>query len=131
MMGAIAARLSDIVVLTSDNPRSEDPHAILAEIEAGIEHAGMEKFLVSDLEFGASNPKNKIQNPKLKGYFVEPDRRLAIRLALRLARSGDLVLIAGKGHEDYQLLRSGRIDFDDREVAREEARRRADTCAEV
>jgi UDP-N-acetylmuramoyl-L-alanyl-D-glutamate--2,6-diaminopimelate ligase len=121
LMGEIAARLSDWVVLTSDNPRSEEPLAILAEIEAGVGKTGLKKFQISDLKSQISNPKSKIQNLKSeRGYWVEPDRRAAIRLALQLARAGDLVLIAGKGHEDYQILGSKRIHFDDREVAKEE-----------
>ncbi len=59
------------------------------------------------------------------GYYVEPDRRASIRLALRLARAGDLLLIAGKGHEDYQIMGRRRIRFDDREVVREELGLRA------
>jgi UDP-N-acetylmuramoyl-L-alanyl-D-glutamate--2,6-diaminopimelate ligase len=125
LMGGIAARLSDLVVLTSDNPRSEDPLAILAQIEAGVQKTGMKRFSIADFGSPISNLKSKIQNPKSqRGYFAEPDRRAAIRLALSLAHRGDLVLIAGKGHEDYQILGSTRISFDDREVAREEAARR-------
>ena len=90
-MGAIAARLADRVVVTSDNPRSEEPQAILADVVAGIP-AG------TDLQ-------------------VEPDRALAIAAAIAAAKADDLVLIAGKGHEDYQILASGRIHFDDREQA--------------
>ena len=118
LMGEIAARLSDLVVLTSDNPRSEGPLQIIEEIEAGVKKTGMEKFSISDFGFSISNLKSKILNLKL--YFVEPDRRVAIRLAVSLARPGDLLLLAGKGHEDYQIVGSSRIHFDDREVAREE-----------
>jgi UDP-N-acetylmuramyl-tripeptide synthetase len=110
LMGEVAARLSDIAVLTSDNPRSEEPLKILEEIEEGVKKTTLKKFRNSNFE---------IRNGE-RGYFVEPDRRAAIRLALRLARAGDLVLIAGKGHEDYQILGSKRVHFDDREVAREE-----------
>lgn len=110
VMGEIAARLSDLVVVTSDNPRSEDPLRIVAEIENGIEQTGLKKFLASDCA-------------DARGYWVETDRRAAIRLALSAARPGDLVLIAGKGHEDYQILGAKKIYFDDREVAREELRR--------
>ena len=118
VMGEIAGRLSDLVVLTSDNPRTEEPLAILEEIEAGVRKTHMRKFQISNLRSQISDLQSEILN--LKSYLVEPDRRTAIRLALRLARSGDLVLIAGKGHEDYQILGAKRIHFDDREVAREE-----------
>ena len=90
-MGAIAARLADRVVVTSDNPRSEDPETILADVVAGI--------------------------PAGTNLWVEPDRALAIAAAIASAGPGDLVLIAGKGHEDYQILATGRIHFDDREQA--------------
>jgi UDP-N-acetylmuramyl tripeptide synthase len=121
-MGAIAGQLSDVVVLTSDNPRSEDPLAIIDEVEAGIRTTGVKKFSVSRLESGVfqtRNPKSEME----RGYYIEPDRRLAIGIALRIACPGDLVLIAGKGHEDYQILGADKIHFDDREVAREEAAR--------
>jgi UDP-N-acetylmuramoyl-L-alanyl-D-glutamate--2,6-diaminopimelate ligase len=97
-MGRIGAELSDVCVVTSDNPRSEDPEAIIAEILEGIPERGRVE--------------------------VEPDRRAAIALALDAARPGDTVVIAGKGHEQGQEFDQGRkIPFDDREVAREELRR--------
>ncbi|MBI3091138.1 MAG: UDP-N-acetylmuramoyl-L-alanyl-D-glutamate--2,6-diaminopimelate ligase [Candidatus Tectomicrobia bacterium] len=96
-MGRVAVRLSDLVVITSDNPRSEDPHTIIEEILVG-----------------AAAVANKET-----AYRVEPDRRRAIALAIEEARPGDIVLIAGKGHETYQVLKDRTIHFDDREVARE------------
>jgi UDP-N-acetylmuramoyl-L-alanyl-D-glutamate--2,6-diaminopimelate ligase len=108
LMGEIAARLSDIVILTSDNPRSEDPERILQEIETGMQKTG-----ISKLEAQAR------QVHGVHGYGVEPDRRKAIGLALCWAQPGDVVVIAGKGHEDYQILGAQKIHFDDREVARE------------
>jgi UDP-N-acetylmuramoyl-L-alanyl-D-glutamate--2,6-diaminopimelate ligase len=107
LMGEIAARLSDVVVITSDNPRTETPEKILFEIEAGIRQTKLNKVMETALENNS-------------GYWVEADRRKAIRLALAVAAPGDAVLIAGKGHEDYQILGDARIHFDDREVAREE-----------
>jgi UDP-N-acetylmuramoyl-L-alanyl-D-glutamate--2,6-diaminopimelate ligase len=91
LMGEVASRLADAVVVTSDNPRSEEPRAIIDEILAGIE---------GDAE-------------------VEPDREVAIRWALERAGEGDVVVIAGKGHEQGQEFRDRTIPFDDREVARE------------
>jgi UDP-N-acetylmuramoyl-L-alanyl-D-glutamate--2,6-diaminopimelate ligase len=97
-MGRAGGALSDLAVVTSDNPRSEDPDAIVAEVLAGVEN-------------GAA-------------VEVEPDRRAAIALALGRARAGDTVVIAGKGHEQGQEFEDGRkVPFDDREVAREELRR--------
>ncbi|MEO0650613.1 MAG: UDP-N-acetylmuramoyl-L-alanyl-D-glutamate--2,6-diaminopimelate ligase, partial [Planctomycetota bacterium] len=93
-MGAVVGELADLAVLTSDNPRSEDPERIVADVLEGMEDGRAETA-------------------------VEVDRRRAIELALGLARPGDHVLIAGKGHEDYQILPGGRIHFDDREVVRE------------
>ncbi|HJU12393.1 MAG TPA: UDP-N-acetylmuramoyl-L-alanyl-D-glutamate--2,6-diaminopimelate ligase, partial [Candidatus Binataceae bacterium] len=106
IMGEIAGKLADVAVLTSDNPRSEPPLAIISEVEAGL----------------AATPLSKIGEQIAHvspGYIVEPDRRSAIRLALRIAVAGDIVLIAGKGHEDYQLVGSQRLAFDDRVVVRE------------
>ena len=94
LMGAAAAELSDFVVLTSDNPRSEDPIAILNDAMVGLQ---------------------RHNTP----YVVEPDRQTGIRKALEEAAAGDFVLIAGKGHEDYQILKDRTIHFDDREVAAE------------
>ncbi len=99
-MGRVAAEGSDMVVVTSDNPRSEDPLAIIGEITPGVEAGGMGAFDGS------------------RGYVVEADRREAIRLALRTAESGDFVLVAGKGHEDYQIIGDRRLRFDDREEVR-------------
>jgi UDP-N-acetylmuramoyl-L-alanyl-D-glutamate--2,6-diaminopimelate ligase len=125
LMGEISARLSDLLILTSDNPRSENALSILEEIEAGVRKIGLEKFQIADLRSQIENPNSKVQNLRLeRGYLVEADRRAAIRLAFRLARADDLILIAGKGHEDYQIVGSQRLHFDDREVAREELRKK-------
>ena len=103
-MGEIAARLADVAVVTSDNPRSEDPEAILRDILAGI----------PDRERAEADGE----------LVVEVDRRAAIAAALALARAGDCVLIAGKGHEQGQEFAGGhKVPFDDRAVAREELRR--------
>jgi UDP-N-acetylmuramoyl-L-alanyl-D-glutamate--2,6-diaminopimelate ligase len=120
-MGEIAARLSDVAILTSDNPRTEDPMAILNEVEEGVRKAGVKKMEVSNLDSGAGSQETE------SFYCVEADRRAAIRLALRAAKTGDVVLIAGKGHEDYQILGTQKIHFDDREVAREQLFLRANT----
>lgn len=97
VMGKLSSDLAHFTVVTSDNPRTENPQAIIDEILAGI-----------------SNRKN---------VHVEPDRAKAIAFAVRMAKAGDILLIAGKGHEDYQILSDGKggtikIDFDDRQVAR-------------
>lgn len=105
-MGEAAARGADRVVLTSDNPRTEDPDAILAQMEPGAASTGANRCSAEELATAE------------RGYLVEPGRADAIVLALRGARAGDTVLIAGKGHEDYQILGSERIHFDDREHAR-------------
>jgi UDP-N-acetylmuramoyl-L-alanyl-D-glutamate--2,6-diaminopimelate ligase len=101
LMGTVAARLSDVVVLTSDNPRSEDPLRIIEEIKRGI---------VPPVDPGA--PKRP-STPLL----VNPDRRRAIEEAIRSAQPGDLVIVAGKGHEKYQVIGDRTIPFDDVEIA--------------
>jgi len=106
LMGEIAGRLSDVVVLTSDNPRTEEPNIILAEIERGIEETCLARVDIATLVAEG------------RGYTTDPDRRGAIGLALKLARSRDIVLIAGKGHEDYQIIGTERRPFDDREEVR-------------
>ena len=110
IMGEIAGRLADIPVLTSDNPRSEDPLAIIAEVEKGLMATGRARIV---------NEKNFADASMSGGYIVEPDRRAAIKIALRIATAGDAVLIAGKGHEDYQLVAGRVLPFDDRVVVRE------------
>jgi UDP-N-acetylmuramoyl-L-alanyl-D-glutamate--2,6-diaminopimelate ligase len=91
-MGQAAGTGSDFVVATSDNPRSEDPLAILAEIEPALKASGVK-------------------------YIVAPDRAAAIHLALQEAKSGDVVLLAGKGHEKEQILAGRTIPFDDAQIA--------------
>jgi len=93
--------------VTSDNPRTEDPLAIIADIEAGILALGVQRVPPDQLPEGA------------KGYTVIPDRKEAIKKALSLADNRDIVLVAGKGHEDYQILGTRKITFDDRAVVRE------------
>ena len=104
IMGEIAGRMADIPILTSDNPRTEDPIAIISEVEQGLVAAGRAR----------SN-----HSSATTAYIVEPDRRTAIAIALRIATAGDAVLIAGKGHEDYQLVAGRVLPFDDRVVVRE------------
>jgi len=108
LIGEIAGNLSDLAVITSDNPRTEKPLDIIAEILAGTEQSGTFKYTPADLT----------ADFKKKGYVVEPDRRSAIELGISISRPGDTVLIAGKGHETYQILGDRTIDFDDREEAR-------------
>ncbi len=97
LMGMAAAELSDYVVLTSDNPRSEDPLAIINDALVGL---------------------RRFDTP----HTLEPDRARAIRIALQQAAAGDVVLLAGKGHETYQIFKDRSIHFDDRETAREALR---------
>ena len=106
-MGAIAARMCDLAVVTSDNPRSEPPLQIIEQILVGIRQGGHREYLPAELGYGVLE----------KGYIVEPDRRTAIRLAIAASRPGDTILIAGKGHETYQILGDQTIAFDDRQEA--------------
>jgi len=102
LMGRAAAEGADLVVVTSDNPRTEDPAAIVAAIVPGVREGG------------------KLERTQLEGddgFVVEIDREHAIGIALRAARTGDTVLLAGKGHEDYQIVGTTKRHFDDREVA--------------
>jgi UDP-N-acetylmuramoyl-L-alanyl-D-glutamate--2,6-diaminopimelate ligase len=106
VMGEIAGRLANLAILTSDNPRTEEPLKIIGEVEAGLKSAGLAR-----VEAARANDTH--------GYLVEADRRSAIAVALRVAAPGDVVLIAGKGHEDYQLVGNRVLKFDDRAVVRE------------
>ncbi len=108
MMGEIAARLCDLAVVTSDNPRSEDPTAIIEQILPGVEQSRGRGYSSEELKSGFEE----------KGFTIEADRQRAIELAVIASRPNDAVLIAGKGHETYQILGDKTIDFDDREEAR-------------
>jgi UDP-N-acetylmuramoyl-L-alanyl-D-glutamate--2,6-diaminopimelate ligase len=103
LMGAVAGRLSDVIVVTSDNPRSEDPGRIIEEIQRGITH-------------DTKREKGQV--------FAIADRRGAIAKAIEIARADDLVLVAGKGHEKYQVIGDRTLPFDDVAVAREALARR-------
>jgi UDP-N-acetylmuramoyl-L-alanyl-D-glutamate--2,6-diaminopimelate ligase len=99
VMGEVTGRLSDLTILSSDNPRAEDPLKIISDIIVGLQK---------------TNGK----------YLIEPDREKAIGVAMDEARAGDIVLLAGKGHENYQILADRTLEFDDREVARRALRER-------
>jgi UDP-N-acetylmuramoyl-L-alanyl-D-glutamate--2,6-diaminopimelate ligase len=99
VMGEVTGRLSDLTILSSDNPRSEDPLKIISDIIVGLQKTAGK-------------------------YLIEPDREKAIGMALEEARSGDIVLLAGKGHENYQILADRTFEFDDREMARRALRER-------
>ncbi|MGB7203300.1 MAG: UDP-N-acetylmuramoyl-L-alanyl-D-glutamate--2,6-diaminopimelate ligase [Pyrinomonadaceae bacterium] len=101
-MGEVAGEFSDVVVITSDNPRSEDPLKIISEIEVGVKS-------------------------KSADYEIISDRRDAIKRAVSIAKTDDVVIIAGKGHETYQIIGGDKFHFDDREVATESLHRRAET----
>lgn len=130
-MGLIAGENSDLVFVTSDNPRSEDPVEIIEQIEQGLCRSGLSKREWPPRPEDSENQRSEIRGQESdierpprpedlkQGYFIEVDRRRAIRKAVTLARAGDLILIAGKGHEDYQIIGHERRVFDDRiEAAR-------------
>jgi UDP-N-acetylmuramoyl-L-alanyl-D-glutamate--2,6-diaminopimelate ligase len=94
-MGEAAGNLADWTIITSDNPRSEDPLAIISDIEKGIKKTGTQN------------------------YKIIPDRREAIEQALSMGENGDYILVAGKGHEDYQIIMDKISHFDDAEIIRE------------
>jgi UDP-N-acetylmuramoyl-L-alanyl-D-glutamate--2,6-diaminopimelate ligase len=99
VMGEVTGRLSDLTILSSDNPRSEDPLKIISDIIVGLQKTAGK-------------------------YLIEPDREKAIGMAMEEARTGDIVLLAGKGHENYQILADRTFEFDDREMARRALRER-------
>jgi UDP-N-acetylmuramoyl-L-alanyl-D-glutamate--2,6-diaminopimelate ligase len=107
VMGEVTARRSDIAVVTSDNPRTEDPLRIIEQIRAGVAAAHGREWSREEAVAGVG-----------RGYVVIPDRREAIRFAVSLLKPNDVLLVAGKGHEDYQILGTTRIHFDDREELR-------------
>ena len=107
IMAEVAARGSDIAIATSDNPRTEDPEQILNDVRSGLVKVHEREWSKAEAAKGEG-----------RGYVVIPDRRQAIEFAVSMLQSGDLLLVAGKGHEDYQILGTGRIHFDDREELR-------------
>ena len=105
-MGRVAGSHSDMAIITSDNPRTEDPAAIASQIEGGVREAGLKKVI--------NIPKD---GPPAKGYLLDLDRGHAIKRAIEMADEKDLILIAGKGHEDYQIVGEEKRYFDDRIIA--------------
>jgi UDP-N-acetylmuramoyl-L-alanyl-D-glutamate--2,6-diaminopimelate ligase len=103
VMAAIAVKYSNLAIFTSDNPRTEDPFKILDQIRCGA--------LAAD---GRELSHEQAQEAG-EGFIIIPDRRAAIEFAGSLVKRGDLLLVAGKGHEDYQILGTKKIHFDDRE----------------
>jgi len=108
LMGEIAGRLCDLAIVTSDNPRTEDPEKIIEHICSGLKKACNYEYSLPGLENGFGK----------KGFVIQPNRRNAIKLGIDLSRQGDTVLIAGKGHETYQILGKKTVSFDDRKEAK-------------
>jgi murE/murF fusion protein len=107
LMGEIAGRLCDLAIVTSDNPRTEDPKKIIEQICFGLRKTCNHEYTPPSLENGLGR----------KGFVIEPNRRNAIKLGIALSHRGDTVLIAGKGHETYQILGNKTVSFDDRKEA--------------
>lgn len=110
-MGEIAGRLSDIALVTSDNPRTEAPMDIIAQVLDGMKKTSTPEYNSTDMD-------SLLNQGNGKGYVVEPDRKKAIVLAVTISRADDIVLIAGKGHETYQIIGNKTIPFDDRKEAK-------------
>jgi UDP-N-acetylmuramoyl-L-alanyl-D-glutamate--2,6-diaminopimelate ligase len=106
VMGKVAAHYSNILFVTSDNPRTEDPNKIIKEIEAGV----VEENIIKKNKTSSATDTDKV-------YFIEKNRSIAIKEGISMAKPGDLVLIAGKGHETYQISGNKKHHFDDREEA--------------
>ena len=119
IMGRVAAERADLVIATSDNPRSELPDDIIDQIEAGVKQTGI----------SASGSAGGLSTGK--GYIREVDRRKAIELALALGRPGDTIFIGGKGHETYQIVGTLKHSFDDRLVVREYFNRNVQDCSDT
>jgi UDP-N-acetylmuramoyl-L-alanyl-D-glutamate--2,6-diaminopimelate ligase len=105
LMGTAAAEGADLVVVTSDNPRTEDPEEIISQVTPGLEKGGLRRISAGKAKSGE------------KGYLVDVDRRGAIEAAIGLATADDVVLVAGKGHETYQIIGTEKRAFDDRDAA--------------
>ncbi len=107
-MGEISGRQSDLAIITSDNPRAEDPIKIINQVLDGTKKTSLQAYTPGELKAGFEK----------KGYVIEPDRRKAIQLGISASQPGDTVLIAGKGHETYQIFRDKIVPFDDRKEAK-------------
>jgi UDP-N-acetylmuramoyl-L-alanyl-D-glutamate--2,6-diaminopimelate ligase len=118
LMGLAVTRGADLAVLTSDNPRSESPLAIMAMVEEGLKQGGARRV-------------KRLNQARKGAYLTEPDRAVAIALTVGQAREDDVVLIAGKGHEDYQIVAGSKRHFDDREQAAEALGRRGRRSGEA
>lgn len=116
-MARVCEQLADFVIVTSDNPRTEDPNAVIADIVAGFEKAPPVQSTDTRNTQYAILPRAKSRGRNTK--IVEPDRRKAIELAIKSAQPDDIVLIAGKGHETYQIVGTQKSHFSDKEVAEE------------
>jgi UDP-N-acetylmuramoyl-L-alanyl-D-glutamate--2,6-diaminopimelate ligase len=108
IMGKIAASMSDLAIVTSDNPRTEHPMSILEQVKSGINELNLREYSPAELKKGLVE----------KGFAILENRHEAIRLAINFAKPGDIVLLAGKGHEDYQIIGTTKHHFDDREEAK-------------
>jgi UDP-N-acetylmuramoyl-L-alanyl-D-glutamate--2,6-diaminopimelate ligase len=108
-MGEAAVTYSDLTIVTSDNPRLEDPMDIIAEIEAGIDKGKVKKIEAENIKLNGNG----------NSYTVIPERKKAIEAAIKAAGKEDIILIAGKGHENYQEIKGIKYHFDDREIVRE------------
>lgn len=118
LMGEISGTHSDITIITSDNPRTEEPEAIIRDIEQGIIRTGIIRF----------DPEGEVPE-KVRGYTTVTDRKKAIEMGLKIAKKGDTVLIAGKGHEDYQIIGTRKVHFSDKEIVRDFfLRKRENAC---
>jgi UDP-N-acetylmuramyl-tripeptide synthetase len=104
LMGEIAGALCDLIIVTSDNPRTEAPDEIIEQIVAGVRRTCPREYPLASLS----------RNLVSKGFVTDPDRKHAIRLGIDAANAGDIVLIAGKGHETYQIIGTRKFPFDDR-----------------
>ena len=109
LMGNTATSYSDLTIVTSDNPRKEDPLAIINEIEAGIDKQKVKKMIAH----------SSLNGDAVHAYIIVPERRDAIATAIHLAQKDDIILIAGKGHENYQIVGTKKHSFDDRIIAEE------------
>ena len=117
-MGEAVGARADVAIVTSDNPRTESPEAIAEPVEEGVRAAGLTKLEPEDIAAAR------------RGYLVELDRQRAISMAIDLARPGDVIVIAGKGHEDYQIIGTTKRPFDDRTEARNALRARRERTPE-